>query len=321
MTIPSDYLVERRALTRKLSLWRILAIAGVIIGLLAAGARLSGWRGPGLGPHIARVSIQGMIVGDKPTLDLLKDVRNSSASAVILAVDSPGGTTTGSEKLYQELRRLSEKKPIAVVVGNVAASGAYIAALGGDQIFASGNSLVGSIGVLFQIPNVSQLLDKVGVKMETVKSSPLKAAPDGFSPTSEEAKKALDSLVKDSYAWFKGLVQERRGMNDEQLAIVSDGRVFTGRQGLPLKLIDAIGGEREAVAWLENERKIPKKLSIRDWKARRGVENLGLLGQAGRIAGWLGWTRLEAQLSHADSQWEAHNLDGLLAIWQIQTDQ
>ena len=140
--------------------------------------------------------------------------------------------------------RLRASKPTVVVVDGLAASGGYIAALGADHIVAGETALVGSIGVLFQYPNVSDLLKTIGVQVETIKSSPLKAAPSGFEPTSPEARKAVEEIVMDSYAWFKGLVQERRNLDDAALAKVSDGRVFTGRQGLALKLVDELGGER-----------------------------------------------------------------------------
>ncbi len=152
----------------------------------------------------------------------------------------------------------------------MAASGAYIAALGADRIFVRGNSIVGSIGVLVEYPNVSGLMDKVGVKLESIKSSPLKAAPNGFEPTSEEARAAMAALIADSFDWFKGLVKDRRGLSDEELAKVDDGRVFTGRQGLPLKLVDAIGDEREAIAWLEKDRGVAKNLPVRDYKPGTG---------------------------------------------------
>ncbi len=154
---------------------------------------------------------------------------------MILSIDSPGGTTTGAEKLYEAIRRLAAKKPVVAVVNNMAASGAYIAALSADQIVAHGNSLVGSIGVLIQYPNIASLLDKIGVKIDAVKSSPLKAEPSGYEPTSPEVRQALASLVDDSYAWFKDLVQKRRQLSDAELAAVDNGRVFTGRQALGLE--------------------------------------------------------------------------------------
>ena len=163
---------------------------------------------------------------------------------MIVHVDSPGGTTAGSEQLYDSLMRLKEKKPLVIVVDGLAASGGYITALAGDHIVAKQTSLIGSIGVLFQYPNVGDLLTKIGVKVETIKSSPLKASPNGFEPTSPEARAAIESIIKDSYAWFKGIVQDRRHLSDDELQTVADGRVFTGHQGVGLKLVDEIGDER-----------------------------------------------------------------------------
>jgi protease-4 len=202
------------------------------------------------------------------------------------------------------------------VIGTLGASGGYIAALGADEIFAEGNSLVGSIGVLFQIPNVSKLLDNIGVKVEEVKSSPLKASPNGYEPTSEAAKQALNSLVVDSFDWFKALVKDRRHMNEAELGAVSDGRVFTGRQGVNLKLVDKLGGEREAIDWLEAEKGIRKGLPVQDWKKSRSLERLGLFGAAARVAELFGLDSLAQTLDRVDLAQSLRVLDGPLAIWQ-----
>jgi protease-4 len=252
-------------------------------------------------------------------LKLIRDVGESNAQAVVLSIESPGGTTTGSERLYEEIRRLSteKKKPVVAVVGTLAASGAYIAALSADRIFAQGNSLVGSIGVLIEYPNFAGLLDKVGVKFEAVKSSPLKAAPNGLEPTSEEARAAMASLVADSFDWFKTLVKDRRGLSDEELAKVDDGRVFTGRQGVPLKLVDAIGGEREAIKWLESEKGVAKDLPVRDWKPERGLGRFAFFGSAAAVADELGMTGLGAILRQNELAADSQLLDGLVSIWQL----
>src|SRR5690242_2863983 len=140
-----------------------------------------------------------------------------------------------------------------------------MAALSAEHVVAQETSLVGSIGVLFQYPNFTDLLKTVGAKVEEVKSSPLKAAPNGFEPTSPEARDALDQLVKDSYAWFRGLVKDRRGMDDAQLEKVADGRVFTGRQAINLKLVDQLGDEKDAIAWLIAAKNVKKDLPVRDF--------------------------------------------------------
>ncbi|MBY6239717.1 signal peptide peptidase SppA [Methylosinus sp. Sm6] len=322
MSLSHDYLIDRRRLRRKLSLWRTLAISAAAAAALALFARYGdGALGPAakLSPHIARLSVSGIITGDKETLDLVKSIGDSHASAVLLAIDSPGGTTTGAERLHDALRRLADKKPVVAVVGTLAASGGYIAAIAADEIVAHGNSLVGSIGVLFQFPNVGKLLDTVGVQMETVKSSPLKAAPNGFEPTSEEARAAIAALVADSYDWFKGLVKERRRLDDDELAKVADGRVFTGRQGLPLKLVDRLGGEREAIEWLETEKGVAKRLPVVDWKKKSTIERFGLVDSAAGLARALGLDALAQTLQRVGAVAERGLLDGVVAIWQAPT--
>ncbi len=316
-TTPVETILDRRQLRRKLTFWRLAALGVGVVALIALAGRFGGETSH-LTPHIARIEISGVITGDRETLKLIKDVAKSKASALIVEISSPGGTVTGSEHIYDELRRAAEKKPVVAVVDSMAASGGYIVALGTDRIFADSNSLVGSIGVLFEFPNVSKLLDTIGIKVETIKSSPLKAAPNGFEPTSEAARAAIDSLVHDSYGWFKGVVKDRRHLSDSELAAVSDGRVFTARQGLPLKLVDAYGGEQEAVAWLESERGIAKGLPVREWKKPSAVSNFGIFSLAGQAAAVLGFPQAVDLASRVENAKAGAALDGLLAIWHVE---
>ena len=315
----ADYLAERRVLRRKLSYWRIAAIAALILGVAIASQRLLG---PdvslGFTPHIARLAIEGVITGDRETLKLIQKIEESKAAeAVLISIDSPGGTTSGAERLYDAIRHLSAKKPTVAVVGSMAASGGYVAALGTDRIVALGNALVGSIGVLVQYPNFGKLLDTVGVKMEDVKSSPLKASPNGYEPTSPEARAALAALVGDSFTWFKALVKERRNMTGEQLEAVGDGRVFTGRQGIELRLVDRLGGEREGIEWLEQEKNIPKGLPVQEWKQERALERLGILSFSAHAAEFLGLGGLSGALDRAANAAQERMVDGLVSIWQV----
>lgn len=321
MSVPNDYLIDRRRLRRKLSWWRLAALLAIGAAGLVVAVRLGGAESADkLTPHVARLEVKGLITGDDDTLDLVKKIGDSSqAKALLLEIESPGGTTTGSERLYEELRRVSEKKPVVAVIGTVAASGAYIAALAADAIVARGNSLVGSIGVLFQYPNVHKLLDRWGVEVETVKSSPLKAAPNGLEPTSPEARAAVESLVADSYSWFKNLVKERRNLDEEELAKVTDGRVFTARQGQPLKLVDLIGGRREAIDWLVANKGVAKDLPVREWKKKTSLERLGLVEGAASLARVAGLQSLAGFLEQFIRLERSGGLDGLLAIWQGST--
>ncbi len=319
MSLDADLIVDRRRMRRKLTFWRVVAVAVIVLVIGAAAAAVSR-RSIVTGPYIARVTVSGLIRDDEERVRALDRLADSSAAkAVILHIDSPGGTTAGSEQLFDALGRVRAKKPIAVVVDSMAASGAYITALAGDHIVAKQTSLVGSIGVLFEYPNFTDLLDKIGVKVESIKSTPLKAAPNGFEPTSPEARAAIQSIIMDSYAWFKGLVQDRRHLTDAELAAVDDGRVFTGHQGLPLKLIDQIGGERTAKAWLVKEKKIGANLPIRDYNLHSRLDDLPFLhAAAAALLHEAGLDTLARQFGGLDAAGtlERFNLDGLLALWQ-----
>jgi protease-4 len=321
MPLDADMIVDRRRLRRKLSFWRITAIAVAVLAVVALGvAAQDDDAGLGFGAtaYIARVKIQGLIRGNDSRVASLERLGRSRARAVIVHVDSPGGTTAGSEQLHDALRKLAQRKPIVVVVDGLAASGGYIAALSADHIVAQSTSLVGSIGVLFQYPNVADLLKTIGVKVEEVKSSPLKAAPSGFEPTSPEARAALESIVKDSYAWFRGLVAERRNLTGEPLEKVADGRVFTGRQAVELKLVDELGDEKTAIAWLAKTRGIDANTGVRDWDLKDRLRDLPFLHVAAAAAlDAVGLTSLARSIGSAGTVQaiEKLNLDGLLALW------
>jgi protease IV len=319
MSLDVDYIVDRRRMRRKLTFWRVFAVVVALLALVALAAALG--RAGRLLPtseQIARVTISGLITGNRERVEALDDLAKSRVRAVIVHVDSPGGTTAGSEQLHDALRRLAEKKPMVVVVDGMAASGAYIAAMASDHIVAMDTSLVGSIGVLFQYPNVTDLLKTIGVKVEEVKSSPLKAAPNGFEPTSPEARAALESIVKDSYAWFRGMVQERRHIEGEALDRVADGRVFTGRQALDLKLVDEIGNEKTAIDWLAKEKGVDASSPVRDYRLHSHFGELSFLHLgAAAVLNAMGLHSLAQQLAETGSltALDRLDLDGLLALW------
>jgi len=320
MSLDSDVIVDRRRIRRKLTFWRVaaalVAIAAIVtVGLLATPGARSTLTSSGA---IARVNIDGLIRSDRERVEALERLEKSSAAAVIVHVNSPGGTTAGSEQLYDALMRLKAKKPLVVVVEGLAASGGYITAIAADHIVVQQSSLVGSIGVLFQFPNFTELLKTVGVKVEEVKSSPLKAAPNGFEPTSPEARAAIDALVKDSYAWFRDLVKARRGMDDALLEKVADGRVFTGRQAVELKLVDAIGDEKVAVEWLVAQKNVKKDLPVRDYKLTPRFGDLTFLRAAASVTlDALGLSTIARNIEQGGvtQAVDRLGLDGMLALW------
>jgi protease-4 len=324
MSLDADQIVDRRRMRRKLTFWRVVAILLVIAAVVAVAAvsAPSGRLAEASGNYIARVKINGLIRGDEERVESLDNLAKSRVRAVIVHVDSPGGTTAGAEQLYDVLRRVAAKKPTVVVVDGLAASGGYIAALASDHIVSQGSSLVGSIGVLFQYPNVTDLLKTIGVKVEEIKSSPLKAAPNGYEPTSPEARAALEAIVKDSYAWFRGMVKERRQLDEGMLDRVADGRVFTGRQGLELKLVDELGNEQTAIAWLAKEKGVDANLPVRDWHLKSRLGDLSMLHLAAAAvldAVGLGSLARRIESSGTVQAVERLNLDGLLALWHPPT--
>jgi len=317
MSIDPEIMADRRRLRRKLSFWRVLGVLGLIAAVIAVGLTATGR--PPLGatrPQIARISVSGFIAGSQRMSDLFKRVGESGAvSGVVISINSPGGSTTGSEELYRGIRQLAAKKPLVAFVDGTAASGGYITALAADHIVARETSLVGSVGVLFQYPDLSKLLDTVGVKVEEIKSAPLKAEPSPFHPTSPEARAALQQVVADTFDWFKRLVAERRSLNDADLGVVSTGRIFNGRQALPLKLVDELGGERDAVAWLEREKGVAKNLPVRQWRPRDDRSfNLWTAARIGAKA--LGFEDAADRLRQASLAVEDAKLEGLLTLWR-----
>jgi protease-4 len=317
MSLDADLIVDRRRMRRKLTFWRVVAVLIAIAAVvaLAATARRGNVLTAG-GDYIARVKVSGLIRNDQERVESLEKLAKSSAKAVIVHIDSPGGTTAGSEQLHGALRGVAAAKPMVVVVDGLAASGGYIAAMSADHIIAQETSLVGSIGVLFQYPNVGELLKVVGVKIEEIKSSPLKAAPNGYEPTSPEARAAIEALVKDSYAWFRSMVSERRKMDGAALETVTDGRVFTGRQGLALRLVDQLGNEKTAVAWLATEKGLKADTPVRDWQLKPRLSDLSMLHlAAAAFLDAVGLNSLAQRIEGSVQAVERLNLDGLLALW------
>ena len=316
MALRADDLIDRRRLRRKLTFWRVAAIGIVALGVIA----LSAWfyqddLGGSTVDHIAKVRIEGTITEDEELIKRLEDIRKSSkVKGVILAIDSPGGTTVGGESIYEEVRKVAADKPVVAEVGTLAASAGYMIASAADHIVARKTSIVGSIGVLIQYPDVSGLMDKLGVKLEEVKSSPLKASPSPFKPTNDDERAMVRKLILDSYDWFVGIVAERRKMTHEQALALADGSIFTGRQGVANGLIDAVGGETEAIDWLATKG-VDAKLKVVEWKdtERRG-SFLWSKAMVKTLGSALGLPDYSSDVIHelgADRLF----LDGLVSVW------
>lgn len=283
-----DFYEERRRKWRRSAFWRgfgVAALIALVLSGLAASSEFAARR-----DQIARFEITGVISDDPERDRLLAEIaKRDEVRALVLRVNSPGGTTAGSEALFAAVRAVAETKPVVAVMGEVAASGGYVAAIAADHVVARGNTLTGSIGVILEYPDLTQAMDWLGIGLETVRSSELKAEPSPFRPTSPAARAREEALVAESYAWFRGLVGERRGLSGAALDAVADGGVFTGRLALENGLVDAIGGEREAIAWLESRDSRLGSLPVRDWEVERETSLIGLiLGRETASGGILG---------------------------------
>ena len=313
MALDAESVIDRRRLKRRLTFWRVAAVVlglGFIIALTLSDQTGSA----SFLPHVARVSITGVITDDAKTQDLIEKLTKSDqVKAVILDINSPGGTTTGGEALYDSVRRLAEKKPVVAVCGTLATSAAYIVALATDRIFVYGNTITGSVGVIFQWADVTELMKTLGVKVEEVRSGPLKAVPNPFEPTDERARQLAEEMVQEAKVWFVDLVKERREINPASIPGLTEGRIYSGRQAVEYKLVDQIGDQKTAMNWLRKERKIASGLRVVEWKPK--TENVGLFGwllhsmasaigiPVEHIAGII--TQVSSRLK----------LDGLISVW------
>jgi protease-4 len=298
MTLEADERVFRRRLKRRLLLWRIaalLALAGLAVLALQREGRL-----PRV-DHIARLDVTGIILENSDRTEALRETaEDPSVKALIVHINSPGGTVVGGESLFRALRDVAAEKPVAVVMGEMATSAGYMTALGGDRIFAREGSITGSIGVILQATDITGLLGKLGITTEALKSGTLKAVPSPLEPLTPAGRAATMEVIHDIFDMFVDLVAKRRSMTKDRALGLADGRVFTGRQALANGLVDEIGGQKEAISWLGTARGIDTRLPVRELE---GAETLGL------------WGRLASMVTGKALFSERLTLDGLVSLW------
>jgi protease-4 len=294
-----DALLDRRRHRRRLRIWQGVAVLAALAGALAW---LHGTGELVRGERIARVHVDGFILRDDDRNALLDALaRDTGVRGVVVHIDSPGGTVVGGEDLYKSLRKIAEVKPVATVMGTVATSAAYMGSVAADRIFAREGTITGSIGVILQSANVNALLERIGVEPVTIKSSPLKGAPSPVEPLTEEVREATRQVVLDFYDFFVGLVEARRPLDAAAVRQLADGRIFTGRQAVANGLIDAVGDEAAAIAWMVDERDVPAGLRVETVRAVANDETL-----FERLTGLSGKSLFSNALT----------LDGLVSLWQ-----
>jgi protease-4 len=261
MALEADALIDRRRLKRRLMFWRVLAVAALVVAALIAVPH----RGHIGGARIARYTISGVIGDGHEQIEALDALRkDSGVSAVLLHLDTPGGAVAGGEGIHDAVIDLAAAKPVVSVMDGTAASAGYMIAVAAPYIVARDSTLTGSIGVIMELGDISALLDKIGVKPDQLVSGPLKGQPSFTQPLSAPGRQYLQGLVMDLYDQFVGLVASGRHMDKDKVKALADGRAYTGRQALGLGLVDEIGGESQAIKWLEKKRHVPAGLPVRD---------------------------------------------------------
>lgn len=218
-----------------------------------AAAATSIWenaRGSGVfsGPRLGLARVEGFIGDAEKTVKWLETLRrDASVVGVLLRVDSPGGAVAPSQELYAAVKRLAGSKPVVVSMGSVAASGGYYVALAGHEIFANPSTVTGSIGVRLQLTNVRGLMERIGVTSESLTTGRFKASGSPFRELAPEERAYLQTLLDDMQEEFVATVARERKLPGEVAASLADGRVFTGRQALEAKLVDALGDRQAAL--------------------------------------------------------------------------
>ncbi|MEO5805522.1 signal peptide peptidase SppA [Devosia sp.] len=295
------------AYRRSRGTWRIVAFIALAIAVLAVAGRFA--NNTPVGDQIARIKIDGAITTDPARLEIINDLaKDDRVKAVIVAINSPGGTTAGGEELYEALGALRAKKPVVAVIDELGASAAYMTAIAADRIFARRLSIVGSIGAYVQHVDASKLFGTIGVDLDKVASGPLKGKPEIDEAIDPAVRASLAALVDDTFQWFVDIVSERRGIDRAVTLKLADGGVMSGRMALDAKLIDAVGGENEAIAWLQTDQGIGKDLPVAT-AFPLPEQGLGWLTQM--VGG-----QARAALGLPTSGPIA--LDGVVSLWQVE---
>ncbi len=264
MAINADTLLDRLHLKTQITRWRLLAIIFAALAAIAFLERNSA-HSPIESSFVARIAIEGIMLDDQRVYDLIDEVaENSKAKALIVWLDTPGGSAVAGEEMFLKLRQVAEVKPVVAVMRSVAASAGYMTALGADYIVAREGTITGSIGVLMESIEAVDLAEKLGLKPVVIKTSPLKANPNPLERTTPEAEQVIRDVINDFHGRFITIVAERRSLPRETVVTLADGRVYSGSRAVKLKLIDAIGGENEAMQWLITQRKVRDDLEIKD---------------------------------------------------------
>ncbi|MFT4967034.1 MAG: protease-4 [Candidatus Deianiraeaceae bacterium] len=261
--------------------WKVIAVASALVALFVL---FSGGNSDDIisakytKKFIAVIEVDNVIVTDKHRSKILKKLaENKNLKGVLLKINSPGGTITGSEILYNEVKKLSNIVPVYSLIYDVGASGGYMVAIGSTKIFAHETSLTGSIGVLMQSLEASKLAEKIGAKFKTYRSAKYKAQPDTFEETTDDINKYMHSAIMESHKFFENLVRRERNISIIDIKNVANGKIFTGLQAVSLNLIDGVStedGVKEALTKALKQKIDFKEVSLKKNEKKNFISEL-----------------------------------------------
>lgn len=303
MEIQPDTLVAQRRWRKQARFWRLAAVIITIVLVFFVFQNTSYYNKITVNEHIIRIRINGIIFDDILLTKSLESIANNpKIHAVILVIDSPGGTSLGGESIYRKLRMISKSgKPVVAIIRTMGTSAGYTVALGADRIYALKTSLVGSVGAIIRTADLTELMKKIGVRSQTYRSGKIKSFPSLVEKTPLEANILIQNAVNDVGDWFVQTTIDRRKLTKRKAKEVASGRIFTGRQALNYNLIDEIGEEKDALRWLWQEKGVKKGLAIIEAENERTPVKLPNIF----------YSIIEKNLNKG-----ILSLDGLLSVWQ-----
>ena len=291
---PNDFL-EQFYTKRQSIIKRLLIIVIVILLVFTASLQFQQKEN-----FIAKITVEGIIKDRNDILEQLKDLDNDqNVKGLITIINSPGGTYVGSKEIHESIKKLSKKIPTVAYMREMATSGGYLVSLSSDRIFGNEGTITGSIGVILQTADISQLLGKLGINPVIIKSGDLKAVPNPAEEIDEKKLNYLKDVIKKMQTEFLNLVKKSRDISSSTLDLVSDGRIVTGKQAKDLKLIDAVGTENDAISWLKKEAGLDDEVRVKD------------LSIQGEITKFFNFSFLKKKINYLNQNF----YNGFIAIW------
>ena len=291
---PNDFLEQ--FYTRKQSIIKRLLIIVIVIMLIVTASLQFQQKEN----FIAKITVEGIIKDRNDILEQLKDLDNDqNVKGLITIINSPGGTYVGSKEIHESIKNLSKKIPTVAYMREMATSGGYLVSLSSDRIFGNEGTITGSIGVILQTADISQLLGKLGINPVIIKSGDLKAVPNPAEEIDEKKLNYLKDVIKKMQTEFLNLVKKSRDISSSTLDLVSDGRIVTGKQAKDLKLIDAVGTENDALSWLKKEAGLDDEVRVKDLSIQSEITEL------------LNFSFLKKKINYLNQNF----YNGFIAIW------